>query len=402
MSKIELLSPAGDFESLKMAVLFGADAVYIGSTMFGMRASPKNFSDIELPAAVEFAHSHGCKVYLTCNTIPTNSEVDSFPSFIQAVDTAGVDAVIIADLGLMELTKLHAPRLDIHMSTQVGVMNYANAEALYNLGAKRIVLARELSLEAIKQIRLKIPRELELEAFVHGAMCVSFSGRCLLSNYLTNRDANRGECAQPCRWNYSLMEETRPGEYFKVFESEQGSFILNSKDLCMVEHLDKMADAGINSFKIEGRAKSAYYTGVITNAYRAALNCLETSGGTLDWITKEVNAVSHREYSTGFYFNERGQQSLMNGGYIRDYDFVGLVDESRGEELFITQRNYFKLTDEIEIVSPMSAPVKIKIRKMLNSKGIETKVANIAREKMVLFLEEVATFPQNSLIRKLN
>ncbi|MDR1753689.1 MAG: U32 family peptidase [Eubacterium sp.] len=393
----ELLSPAGDFESLKSAVLFGADAVYLGGQAFGMRASSKNFSDEELSAAVKFAHRHNRKVYLACNTIPSNEEVKLFPDFIKKSASRGIDAAIVTDPGILEMIKEYAPKgFEIHMSTQAGITNYKSAIAMYNLGAKRIVLARELSISEIKKIREEIPEDLELEAFVHGAMCVSFSGRCLLSEYLTGRDANRGECAQPCRWRYHLMEETRQGEYFPIFE-ESGTFILNSKDLCMIEHLGKLIEAGITSFKIEGRAKSAYYTAVITGAYRAALDASLKGKPAPEWAIVEVNTVSHREYSTGFYFGTPGQ-NYKNGGYIRDYDFVGTVDLCKNGKLHITQRNHFKKSDKIEIISPMERPEKLEILNMTDIDGKERETANIAGEKLILHCKK--DFSAGSFLRK--
>ena len=272
MHRIEVLSPAGDMERFTAAVDFGADAVYLGRKNFGMRSSPQNFTFEQLSDAVRTAHAKGVKVYLTCNTLPRNSEIPLFEQFISEACAAQVDALIVADIGILSLVKKYAPDMEIHISTQTGIVNYVTARELYNMGAKRIVLARELSLEEIAEIRAKTSPDLDIEAFVHGAMCVSFSGRCLLSQYLVNRDANRGECAQPCRWGYHLMEEKRPGEFFPVFEDEKGTYILNAKDMCMIDFIDKLAEAGITSLKIEGRAKSAYYVAVVTNAYRMAVD----------------------------------------------------------------------------------------------------------------------------------
>ena len=271
LNKLEVLAPVGDEERLDAALDFKADAVYLGGEMFGMRAGPANFSEDGLKKAVDRSHSRGVKVYLTCNTLPRNDEISRFEEFIKNAESAKVDAVIVSDLGLLSLVKKYAPDIEIHISTQAGIVNYATANELYNMGAKRVVLARELSLEEIAEIRDKTPAKLQLECFVHGAMCVSFSGRCLLSQYLVNRDANRGECAQPCRWGYHLMEEKRDGLFFPVFEDEKGTYILNAKDMCMIEHIDKLAEAGVYSLKIEGRAKSSYYVSVITNAYRRRL-----------------------------------------------------------------------------------------------------------------------------------
>ena len=301
----EVLAPAGDMERLEAAVDFGADAVYLGGTSFGMRAGPKNFDEAALKSAVEKCHARGVKVYLTCNTLPRNDEIPYFEGFIKYAYEVGVDAAIVADLGLLSLIKKYTPDMEIHMSTQTGIVNYVTANELYNMGAKRVVLARELSLDEVAEIRAKSPADMEIEVFVHGAMCVSFSGRCLLSSYLVNRDANRGQCAQPCRWGYHLMEEKREGQYFPIFEDEKGTYILNSKDMCMIDHIDKLVKAGVTSLKIEGRAKSAYYVSVITNAYRMAVDWYKEHPDDYklpDYIRDEVFKVSHRDYCTGFFF----------------------------------------------------------------------------------------------------
>ena len=303
MNKPEVLSPAGDMERLQAALRLAQTAVYLAGTEFGMRSAPANFTEEELAAAVTAAHAQGVRVYLTCNTIPRNAELERLGPFLSFAQDAGVDAFIMTDFGVMELAKRFAPHVDIHISTQAGVANYAAANAFYRMGASRVVLARELTLEEIAGIRTHTPKELELEAFVHGAMCMSFSGRCLLSNYMTGRDANHGDCAQPCRWKYALVEEKRPGQYFPVEETQGGSFILNSRDLCMIRQIPDMIEAGVTSLKIEGRAKSAYYVSVITNAYRLAVGLVH---GT-PWSACAAmdcggnRKISHRPYSTGFY-----------------------------------------------------------------------------------------------------
>ncbi|MBO7682852.1 MAG: U32 family peptidase, partial [Clostridia bacterium] len=270
--KPELLAPAGDRERLDAALLYGADAVYLGGQEFGMRAAPPNFSEEGLKEAVRDCHARGVRVHLTANTLPRNEELEKLPAFLERAKEAEIDALIIADVGVMKLAQKYAPGVDIHMSTQAGVVNYLTANTLYEMGAKRVVMARECSLEEIAEVRAKTPKDLEIEAFVHGAMCMSVSGRCLLSNYMTGRDGNRGECAQPCRWQYHLMEEKRPGEYFEITEEEHGTYFLNSKDMCLIEHIPELVDAGISAFKIEGRAKSAFYVAAATNAYRAAID----------------------------------------------------------------------------------------------------------------------------------
>lgn len=273
---LELLSPAGDLECLMSAVDYGCDAVYLGSTMFGMRAGAAKFDPETLRNGVEYAHAKGVRVYLTCNTVPSNDEIELLPEFIKTAYDCGIDAAIVSDIGCIALIKRTVPELEIHVSTQAGVVNYVTANELYKMGAKRVVLAREVDIENIKRIRDNIPEDMDIEVFVHGAMCVSFSGRCLLSAFMTGRNANKGECAQPCRWKYHLVEEKRPGDYYELSEGDGGSYILNAKDMCMIEHLKELKDAGVTSFKIEGRAKSAYYTATVTNAYRAALDAVKT------------------------------------------------------------------------------------------------------------------------------
>ncbi len=370
----EVLAPAGDRERLEAAVRYGADAVYLGSTEYGMRAAPANFSPAEeLAQAVAYAHQHGVKVYLTCNTLPRNSEMDRLPEFLRLAAASGVDAMITTDLGVLGMIKRVIPEMEVHISTQAGIVNYATATEFYRMGAKRVVLARELTLNEIAEIRQKTPPELEIEAFVHGAICVSISGRCLLSNYLTARDANRGECAQPCRWAYHLMEEKRPGQYFPIFEDERGTHILNAKDLCLIEHLDRLYRAGVTSFKIEGRAKSAYYVSVITNAYRLAVDHLmaDPDRYTLpQWILDEVTKVSHRQYSTGFLYGvpEAGQY-YENGGYLRNYDVVAMVDQTVEGGILVTQRNKFSVGDVVEVLQPKQPPFCLTVTAITDREG---------------------------------
>ncbi len=299
--KPELLAPAGDMARLQMAVLYGADAVYLAGTSFGMRSFAGNFSPQELPAAVAFAHAHGVKTHVTVNTMARNQEIVNLPAHLEQLNDVGVDALIVADLGAFRLAQKYAPRCELHMSTQVSIANYESAKSWYELGAKRVVLARELNLTEIREIREKTPAALELEVFAHGAMCVSYSGRCLLSNYMTGRDSNRGACAQPCRYQYALMEEKRPGEYFPVFEDEKGTYIMNSRDMCMIDHLDDLMAAGVDCLKIEGRAKSSYYAAIVTGAYRHVLDAV-AKGEAIDPVWRnEVEKISHRHYATGFF-----------------------------------------------------------------------------------------------------
>ena len=369
MAKLELLSPAGDMERLKMSVLYGADAVYLAGTDFGMRSFAGNFTPEELPKAVGFAHSHGIKVHVTVNTMPRNDEVCNLPPYLERLDDAGVDALILADLGAFTLAGKYAPHCQRHISTQQSIANYECAKAWYDLGAQRVVLARELSLEEIRQIRAKTPEELEIETFGHGAMCVSYSGRCLLSNYMTGRDSNRGACAQPCRYQYALMEEKRPGEYFPVFEDEKGTYILNSRDMCMIDHLDDLMDAGVDCIKIEGRAKSAYYAAIVTGAYRHCIDDV-AAGRHLDPVWREeVERVSHRIYSTGFYYGQPGQY-VENSRYIRQWQICAIVESCDEKGLALCSlRNKFCAGDELEAVGPDLRPFPVTAGNMTDLEG---------------------------------
>ena len=356
MKKIELLSPAGDMERLKMAIAYGADAVYLAGTAFGMRAFAGNFSPEELPKAVAYAHSRGVQVHVTVNTMPRNDEAAALPAYLEQLQDAGVDALILADLGAFTLAGKYAPKCARHISTQQSVANYECAQAWYDLGAKRVVLARELSLEEVRTIRQKTSKELEIETFGHGAMCVSYSGRCLLSNYMTGRDSNRGACAQPCRYQYALMEEKRPGEYFPVFEDEKGTYIMNSRDMCMIDHLQDLQEAGVDCIKIEGRAKSAYYAAIVTGAYR---HCIDdaAAGRPADPVWRdEVEHVSHRIYSTGFYYDQPGQYT-EHSRYIRDWQVCAIVESCDENGLALCSlRNKFSEGDTLEIVGPDLRP----------------------------------------------
>ena len=365
----ELLAPAGDMERLKMAVLYGADAVYLAGTDFGMRAFAGNFTAEELPEAVAYAHAHGVRVHCTINTMPRNDEVARLPEHLERLNDAGVDALIVADLGAFTLAGRYAPRCERHISTQASICNYESARAWHDLGAERVILARELSLEEIREIRAKTPSDLEIEAFVHGAMCVSYSGRCLLSNYMTGRDASRGACAQPCRYHYALMEEKRPGEYFPIEEDERGSYILNSRDMCMIDHLPDLLDAGLDSLKIEGRAKSAYYAAVVTAAYRHGLDAA-AAGEPLDTVWRdEVEHVSHRPYSTGFYYGYPGQY-YENSRYVREWQVVALVTEcDEAGNATLSLRNKFRAGDTLELVGPDVRPFSMEAPVMTDEAG---------------------------------
>ena len=369
MNKIELLSPAGDMERLKMSVLYGADAVYLAGTDFGMRSFAGNFTPEEMPKAVEFAHSHGVKVHVTVNTMPRNEEIVQLPAYLEQLQDAEVDALIVADMGAFMLAGKYAPKCERHISTQQSIANFECAKAWYDLGAKRVVLARELHLGEIAEIRAKTPKELEIETFGHGAMCVSYSGRCLLSNYMTGRDSNRGACAQPCRYQYALVEEKRPGEYFPVYEDEKGTYILNSRDMCTIDHLKDLMDAGIDCIKIEGRAKSAYYAAIVTGAYRHAIDDI-VAGRPVDPVWRdEVDHVSHRIYSTGFYYGFPGQYT-ENSRYIRQWQVCAIVESCDENGLATCSlRNKFKAGDELELVGPDVRPQAFTAPMMENMEG---------------------------------
>ena len=369
MRKPELLSPAGDWEKLRMAVLYGADAVYLAGTSFGMRSFAGNFSDEELPRAVRFAHEHGVKVHATVNTMPCWDEAEQLPAHLEKLDAAGVDALILADLGAFTLAGRYAPRCQRHISTQQSVANHVCAQAWYDLGATRVVLAREVSLAEIAAIRQRVSPQLELEAFCHGAMCVSYSGRCLLSNYMTGRDSNRGQCAQPCRYQYALMEEKRPGEYFPVFEDEKGTYIMNSRDMCMIDHLEDLMAAGVDCLKIEGRAKSAYYAAIVTGAYRHCLDAA-AAGEPLDPVWRdEVEHISHRHYSTGFFYGQPGQY-YEDARYLRDWQICAVVTDCTPDGVAtMSLRNKFAAGDTVEIVGPDTKPFTITVPAMRGPEG---------------------------------
>ena len=352
--KPELLAPAGDMERLEAAVRYGADAVYLAGKDYGMRAAPGNFTREELKKAVQLCHAAGVRVHVTCNTLPRNHELRELPDFLSYCAEIGVDALIISDLGVLSLAREYAPNVDLHVSTQTGIVNYAAAKACRDLGAKRVVLAREVPLKEIKEIRANIPGGLELEAFAHGSMCVSFSGRCLLSNYMTGRDANRGQCAQPCRWEYFLTEKQRPQQHFTIVERGDGTYIMNSNELCMIEHIPEMMDAGICSLKIEGRAKSAYYVACVTAAYRRAIDFFHEHPGEMlpHEILEETEKMSHRAYSPGFYFGGEPGQTTDRSHYTRNYQVAAVCAGRSGEYVLLRQRNKFLRGAQVDVLQP--------------------------------------------------
>ena len=404
MRNIELLSPCGDFERLKLALKFGADAVYLAGEMFGMRTNPLNFSADELKKAVELAHSLGKKVYLTCNTLPRNDEIEKLPEFLKYAQDIGIDAFIIADIGVMALAKKYAPNVDIHMSTQVGIVNYQTANTLYEMGASRIVTARELSLDEIKTIRDKTPSDLEIEVFVHGAMCMSFSGRCILSDYMTHRDANRGDCAQPCRWKYHLVEETRPGQYFPINEEKNGTYIFNSRDLCMIEHIPELVDAGVDSFKIEGRMKTALYVATVARTYRKAIDDYqkdpELYRKNMPWYLDQISNCTYRQFTTGFFFGKPSEEAQIydSNTYIREYTYLGITEEIKDGMVKIEQRNKFSVGETIEIMKPNGDNVEVQVKRIVNEEGEEQESA--PHPKQVLYVELSGRADKYDILRR--
>ena len=386
MKKIELLAPAGDLNKLKTAIDYGADAVYLGGSSFGLRKASKNFSIEEIREGVEYAHERGAHVHVTLNIVPHNNDIIGIEEYAKELEDAGVDAVIISDPGMFSLVKAAAPKLDIHISTQGSVTNSQTVNFWKAQGAKRVVLARELSLEEIREIE-KNTEGIEIETFCHGAMCMSYSGRCLLSNYMTGRDANMGDCAQPCRSKYHRVEEKRPGEYFPIEEHDEGTFIMNSKDLCMIEHIDEMIEAGIASLKIEGRVKSEYYLATVIRSYRMAIDAYYRDPENYKYdpsLLEEIKKVSHRDFTTGFFFGQANENSQVykDNSYIRGYDFVGIVLDYDEETKIATieQRNRVFVGEEIEIFGPGVKHFDYKIEKMLDDKDREIDVANKAKQ----------------------
>ncbi len=389
MKKIELLAPAGDLEKLKIAINYGADAVYIGGEFLSLRAKAKNFDDESMQEGVKYAHDRGKKVYVTVNIIAHNEDFDGMKEYFEKLNSFDVDALIISDLGVFSIAREVLPNMEIHISTQANTTNVHSAKMWQTLGAKRVVMARELSFDEIKEINNKLP-ELDIEAFVHGAMCISYSGRCLLSNYMTNRDANKGECAHACRWKYNLVEEKRPGEYMPIYENERGTFIYNSKDLCMIGYIPQLVRAGVTSFKIEGRIKTAFYVATIIKIYREAINdYLEDESKYLskfEYYMEEIKKCSHRDFTTGFYNNKptNEDQIYTHNSYIRNYDFAALVIGKRDENGYclIEQRNKFVVGDELELMSPNCEIKKFIVTSLINEKGEEVDGAPHPQEKL--------------------
>ena len=376
MRDTELLIPAGSLEVLKVAVLYGADAVYLGGEAFGLRAKAKNFTLEEIREGIDFAHSHGVKVYITANILAHNGDLPGVEAYFSELRELKPDALIISDPGVFAIARRVCPEIDIHISTQANNTNYGTYRFWWELGARRVVSARELSLAEIREIRERIPEEMEIESFIHGAMCISYSGRCLLSNFLTGRDANQGACTHPCRWKYSLVEETRPGGYFPVMENDRGTFIFNSKDLCMIEHIPEMVEAGIDSFKIEGRMKTALYVATVTRAYRLAIDAFrrdpEEYRANLAWYREEIGKCTNREFTTGFYFGKPGPDSQIyeNSTYITNSVYLGRVDAVDGEgRCRLEQKNKFSVGEELELMKPDGRNIPVTVRGIWDMEG---------------------------------
>lgn len=401
---IELLIPASSLEVLKTAVIFGADAVYIGGEAFGLRAKAKNFSKEEMKEGIEFSHAHDVKVYVTANILAHNDDLEGVREYFEELREIKPDALIIADPGVFEIAKEVCPEIERHISTQANNTNYATYNFWYRQGASRVVSARELSLKEIKEIRERIPEDLEIETFVHGAMCISYSGRCLLSNYFTGRDANQGACTHPCRWKYAVVEEKRPGEYLPVYENERGTYIFNSKDLCMIEHIPELIDAGIDSFKIEGRMKTALYVATVARTYRKAIDDYqkdpELYKKNMPWYLDQISNCTYRQFTTGFFFGKPDHETQIydNNTYIREYTYLGIVGAVENGLARIEQRNKFSVGETIEIMKPDGSNVEAKVLRILNEDGEEQESA--PHSKQVLHVELSETPAQYDLLRR--
>ena len=404
MRKPELLVPASSLEVLKVAVTFGADAVYIGGEAFGLRAKAKNFSMEEIKEGIAFAHEHGVRVYVTANILAHNGDLEGVRAYFEELKEIGPDALIISDPGVYQIAKEVCPEIERHISTQANNTNYGTYQFWYGLGAKRVVSARELSLEELKEIRRRIPEDMEIETFVHGAMCISYSGRCLLSNFFTGRDANQGACTHPCRWKYSVMEESRPGEYFPVYENERGTYIFNSKDLCMIEHIPELMDAGIDSFKIEGRMKTALYVATVARTYRKAIDDYqkdpELYRKNMPWYLDQISNCTYRQFTTGFFFGKPDETTQIydSNTYNKEYTYLGICGAIRDGLCRIEQRNKFSVGETIEIMKPDGRNVEVLVKKILNEDGEEQESA--PHSKQVLWVELSETPEEYDILRR--
>ena len=389
----ELLVPASSLEVLQVAVIFGADAVYIGGEAFGLRAKAKNFSKEDMSEGVRFAHEHGVKVYVTANILAHNQDLEGVRKYFEELREIGPDALIISDPGVYQIAKEVCPEIERHISTQANNTNYGTYQFWYQMGAKRVVTARELSLEEIREIRSRIPEDMEIETFIHGAMCISYSGRCLLSNYLTGRDSNQGACTHPCRWKYSVMEESRPGEYFPVYENERGTFIFNSKDLCMIEHIPDLINAGIDSFKIEGRMKTALYVATVARTYRKAIDDYLKDPAlyeeNMSWYQEQISNCTYRQFTTGFFYGKPTQEAQIydNNTYIKEYTYLGIVGETNEEGKYcISQRNKFSVGEQIEVMKPNGDNIEATVKSIQDEEGNEMESCPHPQQKLFIDL----------------
>ncbi len=405
MKRPELLVPASSLEVLKVAVIFGADAVYIGGEAFGLRAKAKNFSMDDIREGIAFAHAHNVKVYITANILAHNADLEGVRGYFEELKEVGPDALIISDPGVFMIAREVCPEIDIHVSTQANNTNYATFNFWYQQGARRVVTARELSLVELKQIRENIPDDLEMETFIHGAMCISYSGRCLLSNYFTGRDANHGACTHPCRWKYSIVEETRPGEYMPVYENERGTFIFNSKDLCMIEHIPEMFDTGVDSYKIEGRMKTALYVATVARTYRKALDDYmedpELYKKNMPWYLDQISNCTYRQFTTGFFFGKPDEDAQIydSNTYVKEYTYLGIVGEQNADGLYrIEQRNKFSVGEVIEVMKPDGQNIEVTVQKILNEEGEAMESA--PHPKQVLYIDLGHTLEQYDILRR--
>lgn len=403
--KLDLLIPASSLEVLKIAVIYGADAVYIGGEAFGLRAKAKNFTLEEMKEGIEFAHAHDCKVYVTANILAHNYDLDGARQYFKELKQIGPDALIISDPGMFTIAKEELPDIDIHISTQANNTNYMTYQFWWKQGAKRVVSARELSLNEIKQIREHIPDEMEIETFMHGAMCISYSGRCLLSSFMAGRDANRGACTHPCRWKYSIVEESRPGEYMPVYENERGTYIFNSKDLCMIEHIPEMLNAGIDSFKIEGRMKTALYVATVARTYRLAIDEFIQDENLykkrIPFYKSEISKCTYRQYTTGFFFGKPDENTQIydTNTYIKEYTYLGIVGEQNAQGLYhIEQRNKFSVGETIEVMRPNGDNILVTVKRITDERGVDMESA--PHPKQQLYIDLGVKLEQYDVLRR--
>ena len=401
----ELLVPASSLEVLQVAVIFGADAVYIGGEAFGLRAKAKNFSKEDMAEGVRFAHEHGVKVYVTANILAHNQDLEGVRKYFEELREIGPDALIISDPGVYQIAKEVCPEIERHISTQANNTNYGTYQFWYQMGAKRVVTARELSLEEIREIRSRIPEDMEIETFIHGAMCISYSGRCLLSNYLTGRDSNQGACTHPCRWKYSVMEESRPGEYFPVYENERGTFIFNSKDLCMIEHIPDLIHTGIDSFKIEGRMKTALYVATVARTYRKAIDDYLKDPAlyekNMPWYQEQISNCTYRQFTTGFFYGKPTQEAQIydNNTYIKEYTYLGIVGETNEEGKYcISQRNKFSVGEQIEVMKPNGDNIEVTVKSIQDEEGNQMESA--PHPKQILYIDLGIKLDRYDILRR--